>query len=120
MSEILTEREIEPECRAFEFGHKIYATYRTHPGAREKWLRNPDGSKRTFVTKREAIQAARQRVRELGHGGSSVTAGTDDEKKVAEALGVEKWLKSKREDIQAAKRIHRAGKKTIVVMRGRA
>ena len=115
---IATERQHEPECRAMVFGTKIFATYRTHPGATERWLKNPDGTKREFPSEREAILAARKRASEVC-GPSTVHAAEIDAKRVSEALGVEAWLKVKRADAAAARKITKPGRRQVVVVRGR-
>lgn len=107
-----------PEWQALTFGHKIYAIYRLPGMPNWRYLKDAKGEKRTYITEREARAAAEARAKELLFPKLTGTMPMDD-KKVAETLGVEEWLQSKRQDIKAAKTIRKAGRRPLVVVQGK-
>lgn len=107
----------QPQWSSLTFGHRIYAIYRLPAGSQWRYLKDAKGEKRTFLTTREAEKAARDRALELLFPPAH---GVVTEKEAAEALGVEEWLRSRREDKKAAYVERRAGKRPLVVVQGRA
>ena len=107
----------QPRWQALTFGHKIYGIY-CLPGASQwRYLKDKVGEKRTFVTTREAEKAARDRALEILFPAAH---GPITEKTASDALGVEEWLRVRREDKKAAYVEHKAGRRPLVVERGRA
>lgn len=109
---------LQPEWQALTFGHKIYAIFRLPGASQWRYLKNKDGSKRTFITEREARAAAKSKAMDILFPKTTGTIDLDD-RKVAETLGVEQWLQSKRADIKAAKTLHKPGRRQVVVVRGK-
>lgn len=99
------------------FGSQIFGIYKLPGAANWRYLREK-GERRAFSTEREAREAARDRALSILF--PPIHSSKDpDEKKVAETLGVEDWLQTKRQDIKDARKLHRSGKRTVVVVKGR-
>lgn len=108
----------QPQWQALTFCGKIYAIYKLPGMSQWRYLRKGD-EKLTFATESAARDAARDRALAILFPKMHSTA-TPTEKSVSDALGVEQWLKVKRADARKAETIHRAGKRQLKVMRGRA
>ena len=80
-----------------------------------------NGKVKVFLTAREALKAAKERFLKSLEPEIRATLPADPdrmaEKMKAEA---EAWLKSSRQDKQSATSIRKAGRRQVIVMRGRA
>jgi glutathione S-transferase len=92
---------LQPEWKAFVFKGVIYGIYRLPGAAVWRYLKEK-GKKRVFPNEQAARNAARERALAILFPALTGTMPLN-EKKVAESLGVEEWLKSKREDLKARK-----------------
>lgn len=108
----------EPFWGALKFNGQIFAIYRLPGTSQSRYLRR-GGKRLVFATEAEARAAAKKRCHELLYPPIVSTNKPPDEQKLAEKLGVENWLKVKREDAKKARQIVRKGKRTVVV-NGRA
>lgn len=108
----------QPRWDAITVSGKIHGIYRL-PGANQWRYLKEKGEKREFATEREARDAARDRALAILFPVIHSTAAPT-EKALAETLGVEQWLQSRREDRKRAATEYRPGKRPLVVMRGRA
>lgn len=110
---------LQPEWKSFKFNGVIYAVYRLPGMAVWRYLKEK-GQKRVFPNEQAARNAARDRALSILFPALTGTMPLN-EKKVAESLGVEEWLQSKREDLKAAHTIRKPGTgKTTIVIKGRA
>jgi hypothetical protein len=106
-----------PSWQAITFNGQILAAYKL-PGGSWRYLRK-DGEKQTFPSAAAAEKAARERALNiLFPAMRSTVAPTDAE--VADKLGLSDWLRSKREDVKKQQTMHRAGKRQVIVLSGRA
>lgn len=108
----------QPQWRSMTFAGKIYGIYRL-PGASQWRYLKEKGARKAFPTERDAITAARDKALSILFPQMTSSLPLDD-KKVAESLGVEQWLKSRREDVKKAQTLRRPGRRAVVVVRGRA
>lgn len=92
------------------------------PSGQRSWrILKKNGKVHVFPNARDALRAAKAKFLSSLEPEIRATLPVDPDR-VAEKLKAEaeSWLKSTREDRQAAETIRRAGRKQVVVMRGRA
>lgn len=106
-----------PEWQAMEQGGLIYGIYRLPGAANWRYLREK-GEKRTFPTQEAAASAAREKVLSILFPPMRGTIAPEDAK-VAESLGVEQWLRTRRQDAKAAQTIYKPGKRPLYVVKGK-
>jgi hypothetical protein len=86
-----------------------------------RFLRTAEKKVKVFRTAREALKAAKERFLRSLEPEIRATIPVDPDR-MAEKLKAEaeSWLKSSRQDKQAATTLRKPGRKQVIVMRGRA
>lgn len=108
----------QPQWQSLTFKGEIFGIFKL-PGASQWRYIKENGVRRVFPTEKAALEAARDTaLRILFPAIHSTTEPS--EKKVAEALGVEEWLRSKRQDIKNAKTVYRPGNRPFTAVTGKA
>jgi hypothetical protein len=106
-----------PQWQALQKGGRIFGIFRL-PGASQWRYVRENGERRVFSTEHEASEAARRVALDILFPRIVSTIDKAD-RTVAEALGVEEWLRSRRQDVKRAQTIYRPGKRPYVMQRGK-
>jgi hypothetical protein len=107
----------QPQWQAITFNGKVHAIFKLPAASQWRYVKE-NGERKAFATEHEAREAARDVALRILFPTIHSTA-VPSEKKIAEALGVEDWLKSKREDRKNAVTHHKAGRRPFTEMKGR-
>lgn len=106
-----------PRWEAHIEGNRIFGVYLL-PGASQWRYVREGGKAKAFPSEKAAQDAARQAA--LDRLFPRIVSTIDKaDRKAAEALGVEEWLRSRRQDVKSARTVHRPGKPPFVMQRGK-
>lgn len=108
----------QPEWRALKFGSRIFGIYKLPGMSQWRYLKEKGGEKKLFPTQTAARDAARERALSILFPKMTSSLPVT-EKGVADKLGVEAWLKTKREDLKKAQTIRKAGRRSYTVIKGK-
>lgn len=97
-----------------------YAGYFALPGAGTARFVRKNGQVVVLADEREARDLAREVCLGILYPTIRHTRESEQDDPIAKALGVDDWIRSRREDIKNATTMHRAGRRPVLVMKGKS